>query len=244
MSETTDPKDTSKVPKKETAKEAIKKAQEAQTPQAPQTPQTTSEGGFASSPQFPLHGTSVVESSLSSESHEENAKATETFETSEIAAELSHETAIAHASAEAQAIIDSAKAKVEQAKLALKLAEEEAELAADQASDIEDNAEDIQAFLSEIGSPQPVFVVDRDTKVNCEILKAGDNDLQGSVDLRCMVNGEVRTFLNVREDPSGTQAGTFHLRDRKKPTRIVSSQGGIVNPIDVPHANKPAQPMV
>lgn len=125
-----------------------------------------------------------------------------------------------HSLIDAQARLDAAKAELE-------LAQKQVVAAEELASEEEEIAEEFQSRLDSIGGPQPYFVYDRDTKVPCEVIAPGENGLAGSVNLRATVAGESRIFLNVREDPAGIEAGTFHLRDKKK-GRLVPS-GGIFN---------------
>jgi len=69
-------------------------------------------------------------------------------------------------------------------------------------------------------SPQKVmFVVDRDTKVECEVLPEEGrewNGVDGSIHLRAYIDGMNRDFYNVRFDAGGKEPGTYHIVEEKK----------------------------
>lgn len=139
-----------------------------------------------------------------------------------------------------------AQSRLENARRELAAAELNVEVAEELSFDEEETQEEITSRLEELGSPQPYFVYDRDTKIPASIIGPGSNDLAGSVDLTVMVNGEIRTFQNVREDPSGIDAGTFHLRDRKEVVRAgkkveverIVPSGGIFTPKSLTETNE------
>lgn len=73
---------------------------------------------------------------------------------------------------------------------------------------------------AEIGfSPQKVvMVIDRDTKVEAEVLPEEGkewNGVDGSIHLRAYIGGMNRDFWNVRYDAGGKEPGTYHIVEKK-----------------------------